>query len=142
MLLIGSAAVTVATFACGMLLMYAVKATGTLRVKREHELEGLDVTFHHGAIEDPVAVAAAMDGVDAVVNFAAETHVDRSIAEPDAFARTLRMWLADTPEKVLFGTDAFDEGDSGIGLAFLLDLPEMHPLRCLRISQANSMLFL
>src|SRR3712207_159439 len=29
-----------------------------------------------------------MEGVDAVVNFAAETHVDRSIAEPDAFVRT------------------------------------------------------
>jgi dTDP-glucose 4,6-dehydratase len=29
-----------------------------------------------------------MDGADAVVNFAAETHVDRSIAEPDAFVRT------------------------------------------------------
>ena len=27
-------------------------------------------------------------GIDAVVNFAAETHVDRSIAEPDAFVRT------------------------------------------------------
>ena len=39
-------------------------------------------------IEDADAVAAAMDGVDAVVNFAAETHVDRSIAEPDAFITT------------------------------------------------------
>ena len=29
-----------------------------------------------------------MAEVDAVVNFAAETHVDRSIAEPDAFVRT------------------------------------------------------
>jgi dTDP-glucose 4,6-dehydratase len=29
-----------------------------------------------------------MEGRDAVVNFAAETHVDRSIAEPDAFVRT------------------------------------------------------
>jgi dTDP-glucose 4,6-dehydratase len=45
-------------------------------------------SFVHGAIEDPVAVAAALDGVDAIVNFAAETHVDRSIAEPDAFVRT------------------------------------------------------
>ena len=45
-------------------------------------------SFVHGAIEDPAAVAAAIDGVDAVVNFAAETHVDRSIAEPDAFVRT------------------------------------------------------
>ncbi|MDW5595324.1 dTDP-glucose 4,6-dehydratase [Conexibacter stalactiti] len=47
-----------------------------------------DVRFVHGAIEDPSAVADAIDGVDAVVNFAAETHVDRSIAEPDAFVTT------------------------------------------------------
>jgi dTDP-glucose 4,6-dehydratase len=44
--------------------------------------------FVHAGIEDPDAVAGAMDGVDALVNFAAETHVDRSIAEPDAFIRT------------------------------------------------------
>ncbi len=44
--------------------------------------------FVHGAIEDPVAVAGALDGVEAIVNFAAETHVDRSISEPDAFVRT------------------------------------------------------
>jgi dTDP-glucose 4,6-dehydratase len=42
-----------------------------------------------GAIEDPDAVAKAIGkGVDAIVNFAAETHVDRSIAEPDAFVKT------------------------------------------------------
>jgi dTDP-glucose 4,6-dehydratase len=45
-------------------------------------------SFVHGAIEDSVAVATALDGADAVVNFAAETHVDRSITEPDAFVRT------------------------------------------------------
>jgi len=45
-------------------------------------------SFRHGAIEDAEAVAAALDGVEAIVNFAAETHVDRSIAEPDAFVRT------------------------------------------------------
>lgn len=39
-------------------------------------------------IEDADAVREAIEGVDAVVNFAAETHVDRSIAEPDAFVRT------------------------------------------------------
>jgi dTDP-glucose 4,6-dehydratase len=44
--------------------------------------------FVHGAIEDAQAVAGALDGVEAIVNFAAETHVDRSIAEPDAFVRT------------------------------------------------------
>jgi dTDP-glucose 4,6-dehydratase len=46
--------------------------------------------FIRGAIEDPAAVAAAINAStpDAVVNFAAETHVDRSIAEPDAFVST------------------------------------------------------
>jgi dTDP-glucose 4,6-dehydratase len=48
--------------------------------------------FVHGAIESPEDVAQALDGEnfepEAIVNFAAETHVDRSIAEPDAFVRT------------------------------------------------------
>jgi dTDP-glucose 4,6-dehydratase len=46
--------------------------------------------FIRGAIEDPDAVAAAIEAgaPDAIVNFAAETHVDRSIAEPDAFVKT------------------------------------------------------
>ena len=46
--------------------------------------------FMRGAIEDPAAVGAAIDAAapQAIVNFAAETHVDRSIAEPDAFVAT------------------------------------------------------
>jgi dTDP-glucose 4,6-dehydratase len=44
--------------------------------------------FLAGAIEDPTAVATASEGIEAIVNFAAETHVDRSIAEPDAFVTT------------------------------------------------------
>jgi dTDP-glucose 4,6-dehydratase len=46
--------------------------------------------FIKGAIEDPRAVAEAieMGAPEAIVNFAAETHVDRSIAEPDAFVKT------------------------------------------------------
>jgi dTDP-glucose 4,6-dehydratase len=55
---------------------------------RRENLEGLDVSLVHGAIEDPGAVADAVTGAEAIVNFAAETHVDRSIAEPDAFVRT------------------------------------------------------
>ena len=55
---------------------------------RQENLADVEHTFVHGAIEDPAKVAEAMDGVDAVVNFAAETHVDRSIADPDAFIRT------------------------------------------------------
>jgi dTDP-glucose 4,6-dehydratase len=46
--------------------------------------------FVRGAIEDAEAVVAAIEscGPEAIVNFAAETHVDRSITEPDAFVRT------------------------------------------------------
>ena len=55
---------------------------------RRENLEGVDVDLHEGAIEDRSAVRGAMDGCDAVVNFAAESHVDRSIADQDVFART------------------------------------------------------
>ena len=41
-----------------------------------------------GGIEDRELVMQVADGVDAVVNFAAESHVDRSIADQDVFART------------------------------------------------------
>jgi dTDP-glucose 4,6-dehydratase len=39
-------------------------------------------------IADPDAVRGALDGCDAVVNFAAETHVDRSIEAPGEFITT------------------------------------------------------
>ena len=44
--------------------------------------------FVKGDIADPETVAAAAQGVDAVVNFAAETHVDRSILDAAPFVRT------------------------------------------------------
>jgi dTDP-glucose 4,6-dehydratase len=47
-----------------------------------------DVELVVGSIEDRDLVLELTDGVDAVVNFAAETHVDRSITDQEAFART------------------------------------------------------
>jgi dTDP-glucose 4,6-dehydratase len=47
-----------------------------------------EIRFVHGAIEDPEAVAGAVGDAEAIVNFAAETHVDRSIADPFAFSVT------------------------------------------------------
>src|SRR6202012_5676595 len=47
-----------------------------------------EVRFVHGAIEDPEAVAGAVGDAEAIVNFAAETHVDRSISGPEAFIMT------------------------------------------------------
>jgi len=44
--------------------------------------------FVQGDICDREAVASALAGHDAVVHFAAESHVDRSIVDPDTFVRT------------------------------------------------------
>jgi dTDP-glucose 4,6-dehydratase len=44
--------------------------------------------FVHGQIEDSELVDRLMEGIDAVVHFAAESHVDRSIVDPQAFLRT------------------------------------------------------
>jgi len=51
-------------------------------------LEGVEHTFVQGDVTDPGAVAAAGEGCDAVVNFAAETHVDRSLFAAEDFIRT------------------------------------------------------
>jgi len=45
-------------------------------------------TFLKGDIADPATVREAVEGCDAVVNFAAETHVDRSIEDAAPFVRT------------------------------------------------------
>jgi dTDP-glucose 4,6-dehydratase len=45
-------------------------------------------TFARGDICDEDAVAEALRGADAVINFAAETHVDRSISGPQDFIST------------------------------------------------------
>jgi dTDP-glucose 4,6-dehydratase len=55
---------------------------------RRENLERLPVELIVGGIEDGALVREALSGCDAVVNFAAESHVDRSIADQDAFART------------------------------------------------------
>ena len=44
--------------------------------------------FVKGDIADTETVAAAAEGVDAIVNFAAESHVDRSILDAAPFVRT------------------------------------------------------
>src|SRR5947209_5018058 len=55
-------------------------------------LAGLDESRHRfirGDIADREAVAAALDkGTDAIINIAAESHVDRSIASAHEFLRT------------------------------------------------------
>ena len=54
--------------------------------RRENLPEGVELVV--GAIEDRALVMELAQTADAIVNFAAESHVDRSIADQDAFART------------------------------------------------------
>jgi dTDP-glucose 4,6-dehydratase len=74
-------------------------------------LEDVEHEFHQGDIADPDAVARAAEGVDAIVNFAAETHVDRSILGPAEFILT-----------------------DVLGTQVLLDHARRHGLRLLHVS--------
>jgi dTDP-glucose 4,6-dehydratase len=51
-------------------------------------LEGCDLRLVEGDIADPAAVESAAAGCEAIVNFAAETHVDRSILGAAEFIQT------------------------------------------------------
>ena len=51
----------------------------------ENNLKDLDCKVVKGDICDYELMAELVKGVDAIVNFAAETHVDRSISNPFAF---------------------------------------------------------
>ena len=67
------------------------KLTYAGREENFHDIvERSGFRFVRGAIEDRDAVAGAIETAapEAIVNFAAETHVDRSIAKPDAFVST------------------------------------------------------
>jgi dTDP-glucose 4,6-dehydratase len=54
--------------------------------RRENVPDGVELVV--GAIEDGDLARQVAAGMDAVVNFAAESHVDRSIADQDVFAST------------------------------------------------------
>ncbi len=89
-------------------LTYAGREENLLQVAGDERYR-----FVRGAIEDPAAVsdAIAAGGPEAIVNFAAETHVDRSIAAPDAFVRT-----------------------HGLGTYVLLEAAREHGLRYVQVS--------
>src|ERR671911_3189756 len=56
---------------------------------RRENLEGIEgCELIEGDIADADAVREAIEGCDAVVNFAAESHVDRSIESPGEFIQT------------------------------------------------------
>ncbi len=68
-------------------LTYAGNRTNLAAIEADEEQAGR-FTFVHGDIADPEAVGPLIQRADAVINAAAETHVDRSILDPEAFLRT------------------------------------------------------
>jgi dTDP-glucose 4,6-dehydratase len=68
-------------------LTYAGNEANLAPVRDDPDLAGR-MRFVHGDIADPDVVGPLVAESDAVVNFAAESHVDRSILDPEAFLRT------------------------------------------------------
>ena len=68
-------------------LTYAGNRANLAPVEADPE-QAPDSASSSGDIADPAVVAPLVAEVDAVVNFAAESHVDRSILDPEAFLRT------------------------------------------------------
>jgi dTDP-glucose 4,6-dehydratase len=68
-------------------LTYAGNEANLARVRDDPELAAR-LTFVRGDIADPAVVGPLVESADAVINFAAESHVDRSILEPEAFLAT------------------------------------------------------
>jgi dTDP-glucose 4,6-dehydratase len=68
-------------------LTYAGNEANLQPVRDDPEL-AVRLRFVQGDIADPDVVTPLVGEVDAVVNFAAESHVDRSILDPEAFLRT------------------------------------------------------
>jgi dTDP-glucose 4,6-dehydratase len=64
------------------------KLTYAGRRENLRDLAAESLELVEGDIADPDAVGAAIAGADAVVNFAAESHVDRSIHSPGEFITT------------------------------------------------------
>jgi dTDP-glucose 4,6-dehydratase len=75
---------------------------------RRENLDAVECELHVGDIADPEAVERAAAGCEAIVNFAAETHVDRSILEAGDFIST-----------DVYGTHVLLERARDVGLRFL-----------------------
>ena len=68
-------------------LTYAGNEANLAQVRADPE-QAARLSFVRGDIADPDAVGPLVEDAEAVVNFAAESHVDRSILDPEAFLRT------------------------------------------------------
>ena len=92
------------------LLTYAGNRANLAPVEADPE-QAARLAFVHGDIADPAMVGPLVAGSDAVVNFAAESHVDRSILDPGAFLRTGVIGVHVLLEAVLRETERARRGE-------------------------------
>ena len=97
-------------------------------------LEDVAHEFHEGDIADAEAVARAAADCDAIVNFAAETHVDRSIIDPETVLRTnvfgphvLLEWARESGKRLLHVSTDEVYGDVGLDEAPRTELDQLRP---------------
>jgi len=92
------------------LLTYAGNRANLAAAEADPE-QAARMTFVRGDIADPLAVGPLVARADAVVNFAAESHVDRSILGPEAFLRTGVIGVHVLLEAVRHETELARAGD-------------------------------
>jgi dTDP-glucose 4,6-dehydratase len=97
-------------------------------------LADVDHEFVQGDIADADAVAEAAAGVDAIVNFAAETHVDRSILSPEQVIRTnvlgphvLLEWARESGKRLLHVSTDEVYGDVGLDEPARVETDQLRP---------------
>lgn len=112
-------------------ILDALTYAGNLENYTLEERDNPRFEFTHGDIRDPETVERVMSKCDAVVHLAAETHVDRSIAEPDAFITTEFFGsyiLLDAARKLNLERFVFISTSEVYGSALTVPMTEDHPL--------------
>src|SRR4051812_31387166 len=99
-------------------LTYAGNESNLDDVRADEEQSGR-LRFVRGDIADPTIVDPLVAEADGVVNFAAETHVDRSILEPEAFLRTGVLGVHDLLEACRREAERASRGERQSGPRFV-----------------------
>jgi dTDP-glucose 4,6-dehydratase len=99
-------------------LTYAGNLANLAAVEKDEE-QARRFAFVLGDIADPDAVAPLVAQADAILNVAAETHVDRSILDPEAFLRTGVLGVHVLLEAVRSEVDRATAGDRTAAPRFL-----------------------
>ncbi len=99
-------------------LTYAGNLANLTPVQEDPE-QAARLRFVRGDIAEPADVEPLVAASDAVVNFAAESHVDRSILDPEAFLRTGVIGVHVLLDAVRSASAARAEADQGAPIRFL-----------------------